>query len=703
MERALIIEIGTEEVPARFIEGYANEFGSQVLQIISENRLSESKDFELYYTPRRVIFIKNDVKERQDDEEREVIGPPVRVCFGKDGRGEKALESFLERYGISSDNIFKKESPKGELVAARIHVRGQEAGDILRYVLPRAISSIKFKKSMRWGDNDLLFIRPIRWIVALLGSQIIPFEIAGVKASNRSYGNFNVDTEGFEVKDRDSFLRSLDKRYVVYDVSKRRDLIVSHLRRIFKEFDADEIIDKDLLLEVTNLLEYPVPIKGTFDERYLELPMELLEVVQRHHQRYFPVICKGKVLPAFIAFANNPVGDVDTIRAGMEKVLGARLNDAVFFYREDKRKGITEMADLLKLVMYQKGLGNYDKKAERLIRISEYLAERLSLSTDIKDKIRKAAFFAKADLVSLSVGEFPELQGIMGKYLALSAGLSEDIATAIEEHYKPVQSGSDLPAGVIGSVVAIADRIDHICGLFLTNQRPAASSDPYATRRAAQAIIDIIQAHKMQNIITSQLVEFVLSGFNIEEVTNNEGKSTINYQAKEEVVEFLRGRIKAQLSESMKPDVVEAILNAESGIEDISSIFERRDALSRFIEDAEFEKFAVVYKRASNITREFVDLQVDEGLFEFDEERELYKAFRGIEQRFYDCLLRRDYLSAMNLLKENLYKPVFDFFDRVFVMVEEENIRRNRLALLKNIVILFRKIIDLSYISSMKM
>ncbi len=703
MERTLILEIGSEEVPARFIEGYAKELGNKLNDTIIENNLSSSSNYELYYTPRRVIYIKANVKERQDDEVKEVIGPPSRICFDKDGRPEKALVSFLQKYGIGESDVYRKESPKGEVVAAKIRIKGENAIDILSKAVPGIISSLKFKKSMKWGNNDLFFVRPIRWILAILGSEIIPFEIAGVKSSNRSYGNFNVDRDGFEVKGRDDFLKTLESKYVIFGSDKRRELIISYLKDIFRESRSDDIVDDSLLEEVVNLLEYPVPIKGGFEERYLELPVELLEVVQRHHQRYFPLRKDGRVLPVFVAFANNPIGDKEIIRKGMEKVLRARLNDAVFFYREDLKKNIEDMACSLKMVMYQKGLGNYDRKSYRLARLAVFIANILSLPPEDVEKIKKAASLAKADLVSLSVGEFPELQGIMGKYFARASGIQEDIAVAIEEHYKPIQSDSELPEGIIGSVVSIADKVDHLCGLFLINQKPTASSDPFGVRRAAQSVVDIIYASRMNTIRTSDLIDFALRGFDIDEIKKNDSKIRINSDAKKEVLEFIKVRIKAQLSESIKPDVAEAILNAESGIEDISSIFERRDALLKFVEDEEFDKFAVVYKRASNITRDFNELGVNETIFEYVEEKDLYKAFKGIEEEYNRLIGKRDFMSAMNLLKVNLYKPIFAFFDKVFVMVEDVRIRNNRLSLLKNIVNMFRKIIDLSYISSMKM
>ncbi|MCX7959233.1 MAG: glycine--tRNA ligase subunit beta [Deltaproteobacteria bacterium] len=359
------------------------------------------------------------------------------------------------------------------------------------------------------------------------------------------------------------------------------------------------------------------------------------------------------------------------------------------------------MAGALNLVLYQKGLGNYDKKSLRIRRLSEFIGIRLGLSETELNDIRIASEISKADLLSQSVGEFPELQGIMGKYFALHSGLPERIAIAIEEHYRPTQSGGQLPQSIIGQVIAIADKTDHLTGLFLTNQKPSASSDPYGARRAASGVVDIIRYSGMKNLPLSELVSESLKGFNIDEIRANDNKVSINPRAGEEILEFIRVRIKAMLTEEIKPDVAEAILNAEPGIDDVSSVFERKEALMQYIRDPDFEKFAVVYKRASNITKDFSVADVDKSLFEYEEENVLYESVARIRSEYFSCLTKRDFFNAMRLLRENLYEPVFRFFDKVFVMAEDEKVRKNRLALLKSVVVLFRKIIDLSFISSM--
>lgn len=702
MEKELIFEIGTEEVPARFIKGYAEDLKNLLLSILKENRLLNNEDCELYYTPRRVIFIKRDIKDRQDDEIREILGPPIKVCYDKDGKPQKALLAFLQKCNIKEEDTYRLKSEKGEIIAAKIKIDGKSAIDILSRSLPQIITSIKFKKSMRWGNNDIPFVRPIRWIVALFGGEVINFEICGVHSGRRSYGNYNVDIDGFEIKDSTDFLKNLQNRFVMFDVGKRKEVIITELNRIFGKYDADRIIDESLLDEVANILEFPVAIEGNFEEIFLSLPPELLEVVQRHHQRYFPLRKGDKILPVFVAFANNPVGDKETIKKGMEKVLKARLNDAVFFYSEDSKRDIRDMAAGLNMVLYQRGLGNYDEKSNRIVNVAVFIANKLNLNRSEVEDVKTAASLAKADLVSLSVGEFPELQGIMGKYFALKSSISVEIAKAIEEHYKPVLSGGTIPESKIGRILSIADKIDHLSGLFLINQKPSASSDPFGARRAASGIVDIIRICKYERLLLSELVDMALSNFKIEEIHKLDNKITINKSAKAEIIDFIRMRIKTQLCEEVKPDVAEALLNAETGIDDISSIFERKDALKEFIKDESFEKFAVVYKRASNITKDYESTNVDASLFEYNEERELFDAISKIKENYLTRLNERDYYGVMQLLKENLYKPVFLFFDKVFVMVEDERIRNNRLSLLKNVVNMFRQIIDLSYISSMQ-
>ncbi len=707
MEKGLIFEIGTEEVPARFIKEYAGDLKNKILTFIVSNNLSRTENCELYYTPRRVIFIKDDVMTKQEDEVKEVFGPPVRVCFSTDGKPQKAFFSFLQKYSISESDCYRAKSEKGEVVAAKIKIEGRSAIDLLKTALPEILRSIKFKKSMRWADLDISFIRPVRWIVAMLGDDRIQFEFAGISSGIRSYGNFNVDNEGFEIKDKSDFLTELESRFVMYNPQKRKAFILSEIQKIIQEYSADEVIDESLLDEVVNILEYPVLIKGSFDERFLSLPPELLEVVQKHHQRYFPVKKGSSVLPVFIAFANNPIGDKDIIRKGMEKVINARFNDAIFFYNEDLKKGVDVMAQSLAMVLYQRDLGDYKRKTERIIKISKYIANCLSIDDIRQREIEITSNLVKADLVSLSVGEFPELQGIMGKYFARNARYDEDICQAIEDHYKPILSGGAIPSNIYGQIIAIADKIDHLTGLFIINQKPSASSDPFGARRAATGIIDIIKECRFKDISLYELVKKTIEGFDIEQIKRQNNKLEINKNAYSEVIEFIRQRIKAQLMEEIKADVAEAILNSESGIDDISSIFERKDALGKvlgkFINGSDFEKFAVVYKRASNITKDFDFLEVKDSLFEYDEEKALFEAIVRIRDKYSSYLVKRDYFNAMTLIKENLYNPIFNFFDKVFVMVDDKRMRENRLALLKNIVILFRKVIDLSYISSVKM
>ena len=682
----LLLEIGTEELPASFVEPALQFLKESLYKKLKENYLSPSS-IETAGTPKRLIAVAYDVPEVQPDREELLIGPSVKAAFDENGNPTKAALGFARSKGASVEELIRVENPPGktgEYVAIKRVVKGKPAIEILSEVLPQIITSIPFKKSMRWGTKKIRFARPIRWITAILGSQIIPFEIDGIKSSNISYGHRFLSPEPFEVNEPAEFITQLEDKFVVADIEKRKSIIFDGIRTLAASVGGKVLEDKDLLDEVTNLVEYPYPVLGSFEEEFLSLPPEVPTVVMKDHQKFFSIVDeKGNLKNYFIGVANIKPVDETIIRAGYEKVLRARLSDALFFFNEDRKKKLEERVPALKGIVFHEKLGTMLDKTKRLERLAPLVAEKVSGS---KEKAERAAHLCKADLLTEMVNEFTELQGTMGRYYALLDGEDEEVASAIEEHYLPRFSGDRLAETKTGISLSIAEKIDNLVGFIGAGFKPTGSADPFALRRNALGLIQtLIQRGIFLNLLP--LLSYACELYREQNVS-------LNQNAVEETISFIKDRLKGILRENgFKPDTIEAVLPVT---DDAYDIFLRAEAIDALRESPEFEDVLITMRRVVNIIpKDFKPVEfAPEGKYE----EELFDSFLSVKERLSELIQNRDYKEA--LLAVKTLKPSVDaFFDNVMVMDKDENVRNRRLSLLKTIADELLKIMDFSKIA----
>ncbi len=680
----VLLEIGTEEIPARFMPGalrYMEEFVSKGLE---ERRV----DFDRVYatgTPRRLVLFVYGVSERQRDLEEEVIGPPARVAFDATGKVTRAGEGFARAQGVSVEELKVKQTPKGEYVYIVKREEGRPTIELLPELFREMILKFPWPKSMRWGSRKIRFARPIHWILALFDEEVVRFSVADIESSNITYGHRFLAPGAIEVKTPEDYPQVMEKAYVVFDHNRRRELIKEQVKEKAREVGGVPDEDEELLEEVNFLVEYPVATVGSFDKKFLELPQEVLIVTMKEHQKYFPVFDEeGRIKPHFVVVNNIITDDMELITRGNERVLKARLADAKFFYEEDKKVPLEEMFERLKNVVFQEKLGTSYEKVMRFREIARNLAQRLV--PDKLDKVDRCALLCKADLESQMVNEFDELQGIMGREYAYLRGEDPEVAEGIFEHYLPRFSGDRLPETDAGAIVGIADRIDTIVGCFGIGLIPTGSEDPYGMRRDALGIVQVL-LHKGYRIDLGELVDMAL------ELLKDRIERPAE-QVKEDVLNFFRQRIyHLWVSEGYRYDLVDAVL--EAGFSDVVDAKMRLDALRDLSEEPDFESLMTTFKRVVNIIPQgFSSVQVDASLFEKDVEERLHRAVLEVERDIDRLVSSGRYKEALTALAS--LKPLVDeFFDNVLVMDKDEAKRNNRLSLLNRIARMFAKIADL--------
>ncbi|MFA6032511.1 MAG: glycine--tRNA ligase subunit beta [Myxococcota bacterium] len=700
----LFLEIGTEEIPARMVKAAAMDLQKNITAALDAARLSYDKaGARVFWTPRRVAVLFPGLDERQEDLDREVMGPPVRIAVAPDGSPTKAGEGFAKTSGVPFPEIGRKQTPKGEVLCVRAVEKGRAAREILAEAAPAAVASLKFKKSMRWGGYDAAFVRPVRWVLCLLGGEVVPFAYGVVQSGNTTCG-LRIHPGAIKVGDFKSWMGALTAQGVIPDADERKKFIRKQVGDLASGAGGHIAPDEALLDEVTNLVECPVPFLGTFDEKYRELPRELLEVTQKHHQRYFPVIAAdGKITNHFVGVSNTPVAVQDVVTNGNERVLRARLEDARFFYNEDRKRKLGGYVEKLRGVMFQAKLGSYFDKKERVKKIAAAIVGQVAgfalppVGNTLAADVERAAELCKADLVTGMVGEFPELQGVMGRYYAMQSGERQEVANAILEHYWPAGASGVLPVSAAGSILAIADKLDTIVGCFHAGLKPTGSADPYALRRAALGIIRIVTFD--EGGWKNSFREFPL---NIEAATR---AATDNFADNDnaaaplaaEINAFFKARLKAYLGENERADVVDAFLDSRSTITDIYDLKMHFDLFCAFKQEAYFIDFATAYKRAQNITKQTAeDLVPDPALFTEPEEGALYDAWKTVKEAIGIGKAMKSYKMAMESIGPTILPPMNRFFEKVFVEVDDAKVRDNRKALLKQIVMLYTGIADFS-------
>ncbi len=683
----LLLEIGTEEIPSTYLNRGLEEFGHLAKDYLRENRIVVEGSISTYGTLRRLVLVGKAIADKQEDTIQEITGPPKKAAFDKQGNPTKAAFGFAKKQGVSVEELQLLDTPKDEYLYVKRKIPGRPTIDLLSEFLPELIANIPWPKSMRWGSGEFSFVRPIHWMVAIFDGKVIPFEVAGVRSGNKTRGHRFMASQFIEVGNLQDYLRKMTKSSVIIDRREREGKVEESVIKAAKKISGTPIEDPELLSIVTNMVEFPSAICGSFDKSFLNLPDPVLITSMREHQRYFSIRDQeGRLMPNFVAINNTIARDESIVRKGHERVLQARLADADFFFREDRKRLLEDRLEDLKTVIYQAELGTSFAKVQRFTRLAEYLAEQI-VQEKLND-VRLAARLCKCDLVTEIVTEFPSLQGIMGEIYARLDGHPEDVCIAISDHYLPVQAESKLPGSLIGSIVGMADRMDTIVGCFALGLGPTGTADPYALRRQALGIIRLIRDKK----ITVSLPDFVRESGSIL-------SETISFDLEgvtEKVLNFIKDRFKnILLSEDITQDFIEAVIINDFNF--LDQLEKRIAALRRFRDiSKDFELIAIAFKRIMNIVKGFEGTyRVNPDLFENKSEENLWKIFQSVKAEGRKEIDRENYLEALNLMAR-LSGPVDEFFSQVMVMVKDKRVRENRLVLLKELSNFFLQIADFS-------
>lgn len=708
MKNDLLLEISCEEIPAGYIEPALAALKRLLCERLDQARLGHG-EASTYGTPRRLAVMVKDLDESQPDETLQMQGPPAKVAFDDAGAPTMAAVKFAEKAGVAPEALFLVDTDKGSYVAAKKEEKGKPAVEVLSELLPGLVPELPFPKSMKWADLPLVFARPVNGFLALLGSQVIPFSLNGIASGNETTGHFFHNPEKILVEKPGAYLEALRAAHVTADIGERREKIRADVARAAADLGGRVREDEDLLAVVSNLVENPAVLAGSFDEGYLEVPAEVLITAMARHQKYFAVEDnEGALMPHFIAINNTSVSDPALSVRGHQRVLRARLEDARFFFRADLAGSMDDWAEKLSGVMFQAKLGSVKDKCGRISALAEFLAG--SLGRDPKNSVR-AANLCKADLVSYVVGEFPELQGVMGGIYAGRAGEPEEVCRAIEEHYRPVQSGGALPETDAGAAVALSDKLDTLSGIFSIGLKPTGASDPYALRRAAIGVLQILNARQISLPLSCMLEKAISLLPEIPAPPAAPGKkakpdkSLSPEEARARILAFFRDRLAHLLTEAgHAKDTAAAVLAA--GADDVPWVFLRAAGLSELRKRPDYEAVAVTFKRVSNIIRQAEEKElltklapVDEALFEEDCERTLLEGLARSRDKVDGLIRERDARSAI-LAAAELRPAVDAFFDGVMVMAEDEKVRNNRLSLLKEIHDLFASLADFSKVTA---
>ena len=665
MKRDLLLEIGTEEIPAHVMPHLLEDLAQLAETMLKEHRLSCEKVRTLG-TPRRAALIVTGLAERQEDVNTETRGPSVAIAFDSDGNPTKAGAGFARGQGVDPSALIQRDG----YVYASVHESGAATAELLTSLLPDLVRAIPLPNSMRWGDLDFRFIRPIRWFVALYGTEIVPFALAGVTSGNHSRGHRTLAPADFVITSAADYEAACEKAYIIVDPERRRAMICEQITETAKACGGTAEITPDLLEEVLYLVEYPTALSGSFEEKYLALPAEAVITPMRDHQRYFPVkAADGSLLPAFITVRNGGKAHLDVVAHGNERVLRARLADAQFFFDEDRRKSLAEHREKLKTVVFQRGLGSMYEKTERLMALTTAIVEEMAAGdadgTALADA-QRAAELSKADLVTGMVTEFTELQGIMGREYALLDGESPAVARAIDEQYMPRFAGDELPQTPLGVALSAADKIDNIVGTFSQGRIPTGSQDPFGLRRQALGLV-LMLIEQESTMLLSDLVDEACDLYDLEEFRD---------KMQVYVADFIRLRLKNVLSErGVRYDVQEAVLGDVDLVADVPV---RAAYVERLLASEGGEALVQSFVRVGNIARSVTGGTVDPALFKAEEEGALLSAYQVAATARAEG---EDTLPA----EQALGRAIDTFFDAVMVMDKDVRVKENRLSLLKMI------------------
>ncbi|MDP3096747.1 MAG: glycine--tRNA ligase subunit beta [Syntrophales bacterium] len=686
MGKELLLEIGTEEIPAAFLPKALRDLQEIARGELAANRIRHG-EIRTMGTPRRLFLTVDGLAEQQEDQVIEKLGPAARVAFDEQGNPSRAAVGFARGQNLDIAELERITTEKGEYLCARKKILGEATEGLLPAILTKVITGIPFRKSMRWSDQEFRFARPIHWILALFDGRIVPFRIANVESGNTSRGHRFMGPDSFPVENLEGYLAGTRNHFVVVDPALRKEIIREETGKAAAAVGGRVLPSEELLETVTFLTEYPTVVCGNFDREYLKLPQEVLITTMISHQKYFPVVDdRGALLPHFITINNTLARDPAVVKRGNEKVIRARLSDARFFFEADRKIPLDRRVADLKKVVFHTLLGTSYEKVMRFRKLAAWIADRVDPT--LAGRVDRAALLAKTDLDTRMVGEFAELQGIMGREYALLAGEDPVVARAIHEHYLPTAAGGDLPETSEGAIVGIADKTDSICGFFGVALIPTGTADPYALRRQALGVINIILAKRYSFSLGSLIDEsLAILGPRLKRPSD---------ETKTAVLEFFKGRFENQLISQGRPyDVVDAIL--ATGIDSLVAADDKIRAMADFKSHPDFQPLAIAFKRVVNIIRGFQNGAVDPALLSGPEEKNLHEAFLKIRETVLTHISGGDY-SAVLFDLARLREPVDAFFEAVLVMAEDEKVRFNRLSLLEEISTLFHDVADFSRI-----
>ena len=687
--RDLLIEIGTEELPPKALKKLSEAFGQGISEGLKAAELSHG-EIKLYAAPRRLAVLVSDLLEQQADKTTERRGPALTAAFDEEGNPSKAAEGFAKSCGVDSVNDLERlETDKGAWLVYRAEEAGQATSALVPEIVNSALDKLPIPKRMRWGDLAAEFVRPVQWIVLLFGDEVIDTEILSVKSGRETRGHRFHHPDTLYIAEPAAYAPLLETEgHVVADFATRREAVRAQVLEAGEKLGGDAVIDEALLDEVTSMVEWPKAIAGNFEERYLDVPAEALILTMKTNQKYFHVVdANNKLMPHFITVANIDSSNPDVVRDGNERVVRPRLADAEFFWNQDRKQKLDTHIEQLKSILFQKELGTLHDKTERVVQLAGRIAS--DIGSD-KEWAERAAWLSKCDLMTEMVGEFPSLQGIMGRYYALGDGEADDVALAQDEQYMPRFAGDDLPATATGQAVAIADKLDTLVGMFGIGQPPTGSKDPFALRRSALGLLRIIIECQLP-LDLPQMTQQAIAAL---------GNKVRNKDVRDQVLEFMFERLRAYYKESgVSVEVFESVL-AQQPTQPFD--FDRRvRAVNHFLSLPEAESLAAANKRISNILRQASEKDigvpdaVNSGKLMEPAEQALAEKISSMEKTVTPLFDARDYEPALTELA-GLRETVDQFFDDVMVMVDDAALRDNRLALLASLRNLFLRVADLS-------
>lgn len=684
-----LLEIGVEELPAHSVEPALRQLKEAFEKSLQEENIGV-EEIKAYATPRRLAILLRGLDEEQPDRENLVKGPSEAISFSE-GAPTKPLLGFMRSQGVEEGDLEIQEVKGTRYVFARIFEKGTNTRDILKELVPGLIRSIHFPKNMRWGGKNIRFARPIRWIVSLYNNEVLPFDLEEIPVGHSTRGHRFLGSSDIEISSIDDYEKLLEENYVIVDQEKRQERILFEAKRRAKELGGEIADDPDLLEELTYIVEYPTAIVGEVKEEYLALPEDVITTPMREHLRYIPVRKEKGLLPYFITIRNGTDAYQEVVAAGNEKVLGARLEDAKFFYKEDLQKTLEDRVDDLSGIVFQDQLGTILDKTKRLEELVVKIGEELDVAEETTQAVVRAAHLAKADLTTHMVSEFPELQGRMGEVYAQENGELPIVAQAIREQYLPRFAGDVLPESTTGSILALAEKLDTIVGLFAVGLVPTGSQDPFGLRRFAIGMIHIIRANNW-DLDMSKLIDHALYIY-----VSRQGLAFHYNEVKEQILQFFEGRLRRILmDEGVSYDLVDAVLAA--GSSEILRVFRRAEASKTFFEGQDRRRFIEAFTRLHNLSLKAEGAGAyDVSLATDEQERALHAAYEGIREELDEALCRRENKRAFGQL-ETLQEPIHSFFDAVMILVEDPEIRENRLALLRGIDEDAQRLIDVTKI-----